>query len=76
MENKQNSGNKASKYIEQEQLFQLHLKLAEDARKYLEKEFQWYLKSAKGGNSYGQNSLGDCYRNRIGTTKDEEKAFQ
>ncbi|RHZ79963.1 hypothetical protein Glove_139g258 [Diversispora epigaea] len=28
------------------------------------------------GNSNGQNNLGDCYRNGIGTTKDEEKAFQ
>ncbi|RHZ64743.1 hypothetical protein Glove_320g193 [Diversispora epigaea] len=41
-----------------------------------EKAFQWYLKSAKGGNSYGQFILGGCYRQGIGTTKDEEKAFQ
>ncbi|RHZ88958.1 hypothetical protein Glove_19g64 [Diversispora epigaea] len=39
-----------------------------------EKVFQWYLKSAEGGNSNGQDSLGNCYSNRIGTTKDEEKA--
>ncbi|RHZ72881.1 hypothetical protein Glove_236g22 [Diversispora epigaea] len=41
-----------------------------------EKAFQWYLKSAEGGNSIGQFNLGNCYENGIGTTKDEEKAFQ
>ncbi|RHZ51822.1 hypothetical protein Glove_469g19 [Diversispora epigaea] len=40
-----------------------------------EKAFQSYLKSAEGGNSYGQSNLGCCYENGIGTTKYEEKAF-
>ncbi|RHZ74817.1 hypothetical protein Glove_219g162 [Diversispora epigaea] len=40
------------------------------------KAFQWYLKSAEGGDSDGQYSLGYCYQNGIGTTKDEEKAFR
>ncbi|RHZ89442.1 hypothetical protein Glove_14g11 [Diversispora epigaea] len=39
-------------------------------------EFQWYMKSAEGGNLLGQNNLGYCYDNGIGTTKDEKKAFQ
>ncbi|RHZ74815.1 hypothetical protein Glove_219g167 [Diversispora epigaea] len=29
-----------------------------------------------GGNSNGPFGLGNCYDNGIGTTKDEEKAFQ
>ncbi|RHZ80742.1 hypothetical protein Glove_132g131 [Diversispora epigaea] len=41
-----------------------------------EKEFQWYPKSAKGGNHIGQSYLVYCYLNGIGTTKDDEKAFQ
>ncbi|RHZ55008.1 hypothetical protein Glove_421g46 [Diversispora epigaea] len=40
------------------------------------KAFQWYLRSAEGGNSCGQQKLGYFYQNGIGTTKDEEKAFQ
>ncbi|RHZ76257.1 hypothetical protein Glove_199g30 [Diversispora epigaea] len=45
-----------------------------------EKLFQWYLKSAKGGdsdrqsekgNNGGQYSLANCYFNRIGATKDK-----
>ncbi|RHZ67787.1 hypothetical protein Glove_299g37 [Diversispora epigaea] len=36
----------------------------------------WHLKSAEGENPFGQNNLGNCYRNGIGTTKDKEKAFQ
>ncbi|RHZ88802.1 hypothetical protein Glove_21g166 [Diversispora epigaea] len=54
------------------------------------KAFQWYLKLSEGGNQKeknnlgifiirgscgGQFSLGNCYRDGIGTTKDEEKAF-
>ncbi|RHZ89438.1 hypothetical protein Glove_14g36 [Diversispora epigaea] len=41
-----------------------------------DKAFQWYLKSAEGGNHMRQNKLGYCYQHGIGTTKDEEKAFQ
>ncbi|RHZ73726.1 hypothetical protein Glove_229g102 [Diversispora epigaea] len=40
------------------------------------KAFQWYVKSAEGGNIIGQNTLGECYYYGNGTTKDEEKAFQ
>ncbi|RHZ82064.1 hypothetical protein Glove_114g176 [Diversispora epigaea] len=40
------------------------------------KAFQWYLKSAEGGNHMGQRNLGCCYQQGIGTIKDEEKAFQ
>ncbi|RHZ65920.1 hypothetical protein Glove_310g13 [Diversispora epigaea] len=40
-----------------------------------EENFQWYLKLAEAGNHIEQNNLGNCYRNGIGTTKDEEKAF-
>ncbi|RHZ85390.1 hypothetical protein Glove_66g70 [Diversispora epigaea] len=38
--------------------------------------FQWYLKSAEGGNNAGQFNIRNCYKNGIGTTKDEKKAFQ
>ncbi|RHZ71744.1 hypothetical protein Glove_255g18 [Diversispora epigaea] len=40
-----------------------------------EKAFQRYLKSAEGGNYKGQNMLGYCYQNGIGTIKDEGKPF-
>src|SRR6266542_2579841 len=40
------------------------------------KAFEFYLKSAEGGNSGAQNNLGYCYQNGIGVTKDEEKAFE
>ncbi|RHZ89379.1 hypothetical protein Glove_15g26 [Diversispora epigaea] len=40
------------------------------------KAFQWYLKSAKGGNHMEQNNRVNCYHDGIGTLKDEEKAFQ
>ncbi|RHZ57536.1 hypothetical protein Glove_386g18 [Diversispora epigaea] len=40
-----------------------------------DKAFQWYIKSAEGGNSGGQYSLANCYFNGIGTTKDEKKAL-
>ncbi|RHZ58289.1 hypothetical protein Glove_374g20 [Diversispora epigaea] len=39
-------------------------------------KFQRYLKSAEGENHTGQNNLENCYQHGIGTTKDEEKAFQ
>ncbi|RHZ84454.1 hypothetical protein Glove_81g71 [Diversispora epigaea] len=41
-----------------------------------EKAFQWYMKSAEGGNHTAQCSLGYRYENGIGTTKYEKKAFQ
>ncbi|UZO08334.1 uncharacterized protein OCT59_028592 [Rhizophagus irregularis] len=40
------------------------------------KAFEFYLKSAEGGNSDAQNNLGYCYQNGIGITKDEKKAFE
>ncbi|RHZ83913.1 hypothetical protein Glove_86g218 [Diversispora epigaea] len=38
-----------------------------------EKTFQWYLKSAEGRDSDGQNSLGYYYQHDIGTIKNEKK---
>ncbi|RHZ88805.1 hypothetical protein Glove_21g163 [Diversispora epigaea] len=52
--------------------FQWYLKLSEGGNK----AFQCYLKSAERGSSGGQFSLGSCYLDGIGTTKDDEKAFQ
>ncbi|PKY56391.1 kinase-like protein [Rhizophagus irregularis] len=40
------------------------------------KAFEWYLKSAENGNSYGQFNLGCCYEYGIGTDKNETKAFE
>ncbi|RHZ57819.1 hypothetical protein Glove_383g4 [Diversispora epigaea] len=40
------------------------------------KAFQWYLKSAEGGDKNGQHNIGYFYENGIGTTKDEGKAFK
>ncbi|RHZ86131.1 hypothetical protein Glove_54g34 [Diversispora epigaea] len=40
-----------------------------------EKAFQWLFKPTEGGNNYGKYFLGCCYKNEIGTSKDEEKAF-
>ncbi|RHZ86021.1 hypothetical protein Glove_57g84 [Diversispora epigaea] len=40
------------------------------------KVFQWYLKSAEGGNGNGQFIIGYSYVNGIGTTKGEKKTFQ
>ncbi|RHZ83839.1 hypothetical protein Glove_87g38 [Diversispora epigaea] len=40
------------------------------------KAFQWYLKSAEGGNSEAMFEFGNRYEYGIGTTKDEEKVFQ
>ncbi|KAF0437538.1 HCP-like protein [Gigaspora margarita] len=38
------------------------------------KAFEWYLKSAKGGNSDGQCFLASCYEE--GVSKDHNKAFE
>ncbi|RHZ45060.1 hypothetical protein Glove_692g14 [Diversispora epigaea] len=54
----------------EEKAFQLNLGYC------YEKAFQWFLKSAEGENHNGQNNLGTCYRDGIGTIKDEGKAFQ
>ena len=35
-----------------------------------------YLKSAKSENAVAQNNLADCYKNSIGTDKNEAKAFE
>src|ERR1043166_9381453 len=40
------------------------------------KAFEFYLKSAEGGNSDAQNNVGYCYQNGIGIKKDEKKAFE
>ncbi|GBB90794.1 hypothetical protein RclHR1_01790001 [Rhizophagus clarus] len=40
------------------------------------KAFEFYLKSAVGGNLSAQNNLGYCYQNGIGITKNEKKAFE
>jgi TPR repeat protein len=40
------------------------------------KAFEFYLKSAKGGNLSAQNNLGYCYQNGIGVTKNEKEAFE
>ncbi|RHZ80708.1 hypothetical protein Glove_132g110 [Diversispora epigaea] len=48
----------------------------EDKRVNGEKALQCYLKSAEEGNNIGQNNLGTCYDNGIGTIKDQEKEFQ
>src|SRR6266542_2423341 len=40
------------------------------------KAFEFYFKSAAGGNSNAQNNLGYCYQNGIGITKDKKKAFE
>ncbi|RHZ86474.1 hypothetical protein Glove_50g58 [Diversispora epigaea] len=62
---------------DKEKVFQLFKKLVEgDSSGQNEKAFQRFMKSAKGGNSDGQNNLGYCYLCGIGTTNDEEKAFQ
>src|SRR5437868_6109044 len=39
-------------------------------------KFVLYLKSAEDGDSNGQNNLGFCYLNGIGTARDENKAFE
>ncbi|UZO03466.1 uncharacterized protein OCT59_023873 [Rhizophagus irregularis] len=41
-----------------------------------EQTFELYQKVADLGNSYGINSLGDCYQNGIGTDIDYQKAFK
>ncbi|RHZ83863.1 hypothetical protein Glove_87g185 [Diversispora epigaea] len=79
--------NKYSKTIYNEENSHIYLKLAEEENHMEqnnlgyccedeEKAFQWYLKSAEGGNSDGQCYLGYCYHFGIGTKKDDEKAFQ
>ncbi|RHZ45956.1 hypothetical protein Glove_641g14 [Diversispora epigaea] len=66
-----------------EQLFLFCLEFAEDrngsTHKVFEEEdetFQWFLKSAEEEDNDGKNYLEYCYRNGIGTAKDEERAFQ
>ncbi|PKC56366.1 hypothetical protein RhiirA1_474102 [Rhizophagus irregularis] len=41
-----------------------------------QKAFELYQKAAYLGNSFGINSLGDCYQNGIGTDIDKKKAFE
>ncbi|RHZ44303.1 hypothetical protein Glove_743g6 [Diversispora epigaea] len=41
-----------------------------------ENKFRRYSELAENGNDNAQFKLGNCYQNGIGTTKDEEKAFQ
>ncbi|RHZ89412.1 hypothetical protein Glove_14g9 [Diversispora epigaea] len=60
---------------DEKKAFLWYLKSAEGGNNE-EKAFRRYLKSAERGNFLGQNNLGSCYHNGIGTTKDEEKAFK
>ncbi|RHZ76636.1 hypothetical protein Glove_194g71 [Diversispora epigaea] len=46
-----------------------------ELQKMKKKAFQWYLKSAEGGDHTGQNNLGHCYRHEIRTTKMKRKHF-
>ncbi|RHZ45804.1 hypothetical protein Glove_648g10 [Diversispora epigaea] len=69
--------------LEDEEIFQRDVNSGGNAAgkttKDEENAFQWFVKSAEGGNrvnNVGQDSLGNCYQDGIESTKDEEKAFQ